>query len=86
MLDTPLFSLVEINSEIHLSLLPEDNAIKVLSDPIQAANELFYLALVRGSFEKDRNALLKKYQELHKRSNSYIQKSSQKLDELRNSA
>lgn len=85
MLDTPLFSLVEKNGEIHLSLLPEDNPVKSFSNPIQAVNELFYLALVRGSFEKDKNALLKKYQEQLKRTNSYIQKSTQKLEELRNS-
>lgn len=85
MLDTPLFSLVEKNGEIHLSLLPEDNPVKSFSHPIQALNELFYLALVRGNFEKDKNTLLKKYQEQLKRTNSYIQKSSQKLDELRNS-
>jgi predicted ribosome quality control (RQC) complex YloA/Tae2 family protein len=85
MLDTPLFSLVEKNGEVHLSLLPEENPLKSFSNPIQAANELFYLALVRGNFEKDKNTLLKKYQEQLKRTNSYIEKSSQKLEELRNS-
>ncbi|MCE7053534.1 NFACT RNA binding domain-containing protein [Algoriphagus sp. AGSA1] len=86
MLDTPLFSLVEKKGEIHLSLLPEENPIKTFSNPIQAVNELFYLALVRGNFEKEKNTLLKKYQELLKRTNSYIYKSGQKLDELRNAA
>ncbi|WP_339866519.1 NFACT RNA binding domain-containing protein [uncultured Algoriphagus sp.] len=85
MLDTPLFSLVEKNGEIHLSLLPEDTPVKSFSNPILAVNELFYLALVRRNFEKDKNALLKKYQEQLKRTNSYIEKSSIKLDELRNS-
>ncbi|MDR7130840.1 putative ribosome quality control (RQC) complex YloA/Tae2 family protein [Algoriphagus sp. 4150] len=85
MLDTPLFSLVEKNGEIHLSLLPEENPVKRFSNPIQAINELFYLALVRGNFEKDKNTLLKKYQEQLKRTNSYILKSTQKLEELRNS-
>jgi len=85
MLETPHFSLVEKNGEIHLSLLPEENPVKSFSNPIQAINELFYLALVRGNFEKDKNTLLKKYQEQLKRTNSYIQKSSQKLEELRNS-
>lgn len=85
MLETPHFSLVEKNGEIHLSLLPEENPLKSFSNPIQAINELFYLALVRGNFEKDKNTLLKKYQEQLKRTKSYIQKSSQKLEELRNS-
>lgn len=85
MLETPLFSLVEKNGEIHLSLLPEENPVKSFSNPIQAINELFYLALVRGNFEKDKNTLLKKYQEQLKRTKSYIQKSTQKLEDLRNS-
>ncbi|MEB2785391.1 NFACT RNA binding domain-containing protein [Algoriphagus persicinus] len=85
MLDTPLFSLVEKNGVIHLSLLPEENSVKSFSNPIHAVNELFYLALVRGNFEKDKNNLLKKYQEQLKRTKSYIQKSTQKLEELRNS-
>ncbi|WP_255505227.1 NFACT RNA binding domain-containing protein [Algoriphagus sp. Y33] len=84
-LDTPLFSLAEKNGEIHLSLLPEENPIKRFANPIQAINELFYLALVRGTFEKEKNMLLKKYQEQLKRTNSYIEKSTQKLEELRNS-
>ncbi|TXE12344.1 NFACT RNA binding domain-containing protein [Algoriphagus aquimarinus] len=85
MLETPLFSIVEKNGEPHLSLLPEENPIKSFSNPIQAVNELFYLALVRGNFEKDKNTMLKKYQEQLKRTKSYIEKSTQKLEELRNS-
>jgi hypothetical protein len=85
-LDTPLFSLVEKDGEIALSLLPEPEAVKTFSDPIAAVNELFYLALVKGTFEKEKNHLLKIYQEQLKRTDSYLQKSSAKLDELRNSA
>ena len=85
MLETPLFSIIDQNGEIQLSLLPNDNSVKSFSNPIQAINELFYLALVRGNFEKDKNTLLKKYQEQLKRCNSYIQKSKLKLEELRNS-
>lgn len=85
MLETPLFSLIAKNGEINLSLLPEVNPVKSFSNPIHAINELFYMALVRGNFEKDKNTLLKKYQEQLKRTNSYIQKSSIKLEELRNS-
>ncbi|WP_111612187.1 NFACT RNA binding domain-containing protein [Algoriphagus yeomjeoni] len=85
MLETPLFSLIDQKGEIQLSLLPNDNPVKSFSNPIQAVNELFYLALVRGNFEKDKNSLLKKYQEQLKRTKSYIQKSTQKLEELRNS-
>jgi predicted ribosome quality control (RQC) complex YloA/Tae2 family protein len=84
-LDTPLFSLVESQDGIHLSLLPESNALRTFSDPIPALNELFYLALVKGNFEKEKNNLLKSLQDQLKRTISYLNKSSQKLDELKNS-
>ncbi|MEN2282686.1 NFACT RNA binding domain-containing protein [Algoriphagus sp. SE2] len=84
-LDTPLFSLVEDQEGIHLSLLPESHALATFSDPIQALNDLFYLALVKGNFEKEKNELLKKLQDQLKRADSYLKKSSQKLEELKNS-
>ncbi len=86
LLDSPLFALVEKNGEVHLSLLPEPEAIRTFSDPIQASNELFYLALVRGSFEKEKNSLLRSYQDQLKKTESYIQKASGKLEELQNAA
>jgi len=86
LLDAPLFALAEKQGEVHLSLLPESHPIKTLSDPIQATNELFYAALVKGNFEKEKNSLLKSYQDQLKKTDSYILKSSAKLDELRNSA
>ncbi len=86
LLDAPLFALAEKQGEVHLSLLPEKDPLKTLSDPIQAANELFYLALVKGSFEKEKASLLRSYQDQLKKTESYILKSGAKLDELRNSA
>ncbi|WP_075350850.1 NFACT RNA binding domain-containing protein [Algoriphagus marinus] len=86
MLETPLFSLVEESGEVRLSLLPEADSISTFSNPVQAVNELYYQALIKGSFEKEKNTLLKKYQEQLKRQTSYIEKSSQKLLELRDSA
>ncbi|OOG77227.1 NFACT RNA binding domain-containing protein [Algoriphagus sp. A40] len=85
-LDTPLFALTEKQGEVHLSLLPESNPIKTLSDPITASNELFYLALVKGNFDKEKNSLLKSYQDQLKKTESYILKSTSKLEELKNSA
>ncbi len=85
-LDTPLYSLAEKSGEVVLSLLPEQNVKSSFSNPIQAVNELFYQALVKGNFEKEKNSLLKKYQDQLKKHQSYISKSSQKLEELRNSA
>jgi predicted ribosome quality control (RQC) complex YloA/Tae2 family protein len=85
-LNSPLYALVEKQGTVQLSLLPESEALKTLSDPIEATNELFYLALVKGNFDKEKNSLLKSYQEQLKKAVSYIQKSSAKLEELRNTA
>jgi predicted ribosome quality control (RQC) complex YloA/Tae2 family protein len=86
LLDAPLFSIAEKQGEVYLTLLPESGAIKTFSDPIQATNELFYLAWVRGNFEKEKNSMLRGYQDQLKKTESYIQKSSIKLDELRTAA
>jgi predicted ribosome quality control (RQC) complex YloA/Tae2 family protein len=86
LLDAPLFTLANKQGDVYLSLLPENHPIKSFSDPVQAANELFYLALVKGNFEKEKNSLLKSYQDQLKKTESYILKSGAKLEELRNSA
>lgn len=86
LIETPLFSLTKKSGETSLSLLPEEDIISSFSNPIQAVNELFYLVLVKGNFEKEKNALLKKYQDQLKKVQSYITKTSLKLEELRQSA
>lgn len=85
MLDSPLFSIVEKSGETYLSLLPEEQPLKSFDSPVQALNELFYFALVRGNFDREKNTLLKKYHDQLKRHSSYIEKTSKKLDELKNS-
>jgi len=85
LLDAPLFSLVESQEGTQLSLLPEPQAVKVFSDPILAINELFYLALVKGNFEKEKNELLRKLQDQLKKAESYLNKASLKLTELKHS-
>jgi len=84
-LDCPLFALVEKDG-VQLSLLPEEYPLKTFSDPIAAANELFHLALVKGNFEKEKNSLIKSYQDQLKRTTSYIEKSTSKLEELKAAA
>ena len=84
-LDTPLFSLVEKEGDLYLSLLPEEQAVKSFSSPLQAINELFYLAIVKGSFEKEKNSLLKNLQDQLRRTENYLEKSGSKLAELKNS-
>ncbi|GMQ24227.1 hypothetical protein Aoki45_09090 [Algoriphagus sp. oki45] len=82
LLDSPLFCLVEEQDQVKLTLLPTENPLKTFADPIEAVNELFYLALVRGNFNKDKNRILKNLQEQIKRTENYLQKSREKLSEL----
>lgn len=82
MLETPLFSLAESEGDIFLTLLPAQQAQQTFSDPLQAVNELFYKALVIGNFEKEKKQLLKKYGDELKKTQNYIHKSKQKLEEL----
>jgi predicted ribosome quality control (RQC) complex YloA/Tae2 family protein len=84
-LDSPLYSLIEKEEGINLSLLPENNPIKTFSSPTEAVNELFYLALVKGTLEKERNTILKSLQDNLKRTESYLEKSSEKLHLLKTS-
>lgn len=85
LIETPLFSLTQKSGEINLSLLPEEEIISSFSNPIQAVNELFYAAIIRGNFEKEKKSLLKKYQDQLNKLQSYVTKTSQKLIELRES-
>jgi len=85
LLDSPLYTLVEKEGELLLSLLPEPEAKATYADPIRACNELFYQALVLGSFEKEKNYLLKSYQDQLKRTEAYLKKSGEKLQELKDS-
>ncbi len=85
MLDAPIFALAEEDGALFLSLLPEKTILKSFSDPINACNELFYQAIVKGNFEKEKSKILKSLQDQLKKTESYIQKSSEKLKELQDS-
>ena len=82
MLDSPLFSLAQKEEEVYLTLLPDFNIQKTFANPVDALNELFYKAMVVGSFEKEKRALLKKYGDELKKTESYIKKSQEKLEAL----
>ncbi|AMQ57391.1 NFACT RNA binding domain-containing protein [Algoriphagus sanaruensis] len=86
MLDTPLFSLAKAEDELFLSLLPEQNTLKTFANPVEACNELFYLQLVKGSFEKEKQGILKGLLDQFKKTESYLAKAKGKLHELQESA
>jgi len=85
-LDSPLFTIAKEKEGVFLSLLPESDPISSFSNPIQAANELYYQAFIKGNFEREKTTLLKKYTDQLKRNLSYLEKSSKKLQELQGSA
>jgi len=85
LLDSPLYSLVEKEGEPILSLLPAPDAKATYSDPISACNELFYRSLIQGGFEKEKNSLLKYHEDQLKRTEAYLKKSGEKLQELKDS-
>ena len=82
MLDTPLFSIIEKEKDHFLSLLPEDSYKYQTSDPIEATNELFRYLVVVQAFEKEKHHWVKTFEDQKKKSNSYIQKSTEKLSML----
>src|SRR5690606_17627308 len=58
------------------------SSILATDDPIAAANEFFKYAVVVQSFEKEKNALLKKLEEAKKKTQNYLDKTLGKLLEL----
>jgi predicted ribosome quality control (RQC) complex YloA/Tae2 family protein len=85
-LESPLFTIASESAEVYLSLLPDSNSISSFSNPIQAANELYSLAFIKGNFDREKATLAKKYQDQLKRLHSYLDKSSKKLKELQEAA
>lgn len=85
LLDSPLFYLVKKEGEVQLSLLPEDSPIDTFSDPLSACNALYYRAVILGNFDKEKNHLLKSYQDQLTKIRSYLTKSEESLKELENS-
>jgi predicted ribosome quality control (RQC) complex YloA/Tae2 family protein len=82
MLASPIFSIAKKAGEYRLTLLPEPEPIFQSSSPIAASNEFFRYAVVYGSFEKEKEQLLKSLEDKLKKTNSYISKTWEKLEKL----
>jgi len=82
MLESPLFSIAKKGGDYQFSLLPEPEAIFQSSSPIDASNEFFRHAVVYGSFEKEKEGLLKSLEDKLKKTESYISKTREKLEKL----
>lgn len=82
MLESPLYNIVHQGNEYLLSLLPSSAPLFQTANPIQACNELFRYRVVVQSFEKEKNQWLKHLEDQKKRTEAYIQKTSQKLQAI----
>ena len=82
MLAAPLFSIIEAEKDHYLSLLPEDKPIFQTEDPITAINALFRYLVVIQAFQREKQHWFKIFEEQKKKSNNYIQKTTEKLQIL----
>ncbi|UJP64600.1 NFACT RNA binding domain-containing protein [Mongoliitalea daihaiensis] len=81
-LESPLFSIVQLGGEYHLSLLPEHSVIFQSSKAIEACNELFRYRVVVQTFHKEKAKWVRQLEDQLKKSQAYIQKTEEKLLEL----
>ncbi len=82
MLESPLFSIYQENGTYYLSLLPVPEAEFQSADPISACNYYFQKAVIFQAFDREKYQLQKRLEDQVKKTKAYIQKTSQKLEEL----
>lgn len=84
MLDSSYFSIVQENGHYLLTLLPSSAAVFTSDDPLLAANAYYKFAVIRQGFEREKAQLTKTLSDQYKKTQAYIAKSYQKLEELEN--
>lgn len=82
MLESPVFSIINIENEYQLTLLPVKDPLFQSSSPISASNAFFKYAVVYSAFEKEKNSILKSLQDMMKKTATYINKTTEKLSSL----
>ncbi|WP_143961772.1 NFACT RNA binding domain-containing protein [Litoribacter populi] len=82
MLESPIFSIIQEKGDYKLTLLPASSPIFQSSSAIEVSNEFFRYAVVFASFEKEKDKLLKSFQDKIKKTEAYLHKSQQKLKTL----
>lgn len=84
LLDSPYFSIVQDDGQYLLTLLPTSHAIFSTADPLLAANTYYKHAVIRQGFDREKAQLTKSLSDQVKKTQAYIAKSYQKLEELEN--
>ncbi|WP_154856995.1 NFACT RNA binding domain-containing protein [Cyclobacterium xiamenense] len=79
LLESPLFSIYREEEQYRLTLLPCENPLDTTTDPIAAANLYYQKAVVRQAFEQQKNQLMRSLADQRKKTESYIQKTRDKL-------
>jgi len=82
MMESPIYSIVKVDKDYELTLLPVDENVFQSSSPIAASNAFFKHAIIYSSFEKEKGGLLKSIQEQMRKTEAYIRKTREKLDSL----
>lgn len=86
LLENPGYSLVEKNSVLSLSLLPEQKLLESYPDPFTAINDFFIKYVSRHEFLKEKQDLLSHLTGKIRQSGSFLQKTKEKLSEIENDA
>lgn len=84
LLDSSFFSIIQEDGYYMLTLLPSSTATFNSADPLLAANAYFKHAVIRQGFDREKNQLTKTLSDQYKKTQAYIAKSYQKLEELEN--
>ncbi|WP_238531694.1 NFACT family protein [Nitritalea halalkaliphila] len=82
MLTVPLFSITQEQQNYELSMLPVENPLFQTSEAVEACRMLFKYRVAIRAFEKDRGQWIKHFQGQNKKSQAYIAKNMQRLEEL----
>ncbi|MBT1687331.1 NFACT RNA binding domain-containing protein [Dawidia soli] len=82
LLSKPVYSIAEAHGTVYLSLLPAPNTVREFTDPIEAINEFFHTYTHRAAFVRERQSAVAALREKLKGSESYYQKTFEKLAEV----
>jgi predicted ribosome quality control (RQC) complex YloA/Tae2 family protein len=82
LMDCAYFAIVQEDDHYLLTLLPSSDAVFSVDNPLLAANAYYKYAVIRQGFERERASLLKSLADQLKKTQAYLAKSYQKLEEL----
>lgn len=83
-LESPIYYVIELDSEVHFSLLPVGNVLNTFQHAIPAINEFFSASSVKNALHSEKAFFRKNLETKIKAGKNYILKNQQKLKELKN--